>query len=129
MPRPSGTLTPPQLEILEAVWAHGPAGATIAELVATLSRRREVARTTVLTLVQRLERRGWLSADKTDRAHRYRATRSREESAGRLAAEFVDSFFGGSASTLVASLLGSKKIRHGELARLRELLANRNPGN
>ena len=49
-----GGLTAAQLEILEAVWEAGAAGATVATIHAALRRRRPVARTTVLTLVRRL---------------------------------------------------------------------------
>ncbi len=123
MPRPEGTLTGPQKEIMEVVWSHGREGATVAAIWEQVSKGKDVARTTVLTLVQRLERRGWLVVDKSDKAHRYHAARAKGHTAGRLAAEFVDAFFGGSASSLVESLLGSNKIKRQEIDRLRELLA------
>ena len=72
-------------------------------------------------MVQRLEKRGWLRRSNQDVA-RYRATCTRDEAAGRLANSFVDEFFGGSASQLVSSLLGSRRIKKDELARLRKLL-------
>ena len=120
---PQGTLTGTQLEIMESVWAHGPDGLAVGEIWQALAARRTVARTTVLTLVSRLEKRGWLVQTRSERAYRYRAARGKTEASQRLAAEFADTFFGGSASRLVMSLLGSKRIHPDELERLRTLLA------
>jgi predicted transcriptional regulator len=49
-------------------------------------------------------------------------TRDRTQASAGIAKKFIDQFFGGSASELVMSLLGSKKIRPGEIERLRKLL-------
>jgi predicted transcriptional regulator len=117
-----GSLTGVQLEIMEAVWASGRRGATVAEVRDRLAPRRDLARTTVLTLVQRLAQRRWLKRRKYGRSHRYVATRTREQTTGQLAAEFVEEFFNGSAAKLVMSLIGSKNIDPTEVARLRRIL-------
>jgi len=123
MAKPKGTLTGAQLEIMQIVWAGGPDGMTVAEIWDRVSRHRRVARTTVLTLVRRLARRGWLARKKIGRSHHYLATRTHDQATGRIAAEFVDEFFGGSASELVMSLLGSKRIGPEDLARLQKVLS------
>jgi|RhiMethySRZTD1v2_1073278.scaffolds.fasta_scaffold566008_2 predicted transcriptional regulator len=115
-------LTSVQLEILEVVWSKGKEGATVAEIWEELQKGRELARTTVLTLVQRLERRGWLVAETSARAHRFRATRPREHARRRVLKDLVDGLFGGSPSALVASLLGSRKIERKEVEHLKALL-------
>ena len=121
MAEPKGTLTGSQLEIMEALWSAGPEGLGASEIWQALSSRREVGRTTVLTLVSRLEKRGWLIPGK-GRGARYRPVLGRQEASQRLAAEFTEAFFDGSASQLVMSLLGSKRIKPEELRRLRQLL-------
>ena len=123
MAKPQGTLTGTQLEIMEAVWAGGRRGVTVAEIRDHVSRNRHVARTTVLTLVRRLQQRAWLVRKEDGRSHRYFASRSRERAMGRLAARFVDEFFGGSPAELVMSLLGTNRIGPKELKRLRDALA------
>ena len=122
MPKPKGTLTGTQLEIMEVVWTHDGRGATVAEVWRELSAGRSVARTTVLTLVSRLEKRGWLIRDKAKGASRFRAACDREDATGGIAEKFVKEFFDGSASNLVQSLLGSNKIMPDELDRLRKLI-------
>ena len=122
MSRTRGSLTRAQLEIMEVVWGRGAEGATAGEIWQELAGRRDVARTTIVTLVRRLERRGWLAGDREESPIRYRATRSRGHTTDRLAADFLDRFFGGSPEELVRSLLGSRRIDAGELARIRRLL-------
>lgn len=118
---PEAGLTPVQFEILEAAWGAAN-GASVAEIWEAIAARREVGRTTILNLVDRLEKRGWLARKKVEGVFRYTPTVSREDAAGNVAAEFVDAFFSGSASELVMSLLGSKKISADEVEQLRELL-------
>ncbi len=122
MPKPEGTLTSVQHDILAAVWESGEQGATVAEIWQAISAQREVGRTTVLNLVDRLEKRGWLLRGDLEKPCRYLAALSREETAVFLAGGFVDDFFDGSASNLVMSLLGSKRLKPGELEKLRRML-------
>lgn len=121
MEGPSRKLTPAQFEILEAVWSAG-SGASVAEIWAAISATRAITRTTVLNLVDRLEKRGWLRREKEGGVFRYHATTSRESTARRVAGEFLDEFFDGSASSLVLSLLGGDRIQGDDLAALRRLL-------
>ena len=127
MADPVGTLTAAQHEILDVVWDAPMSGATVTEIWQAIGRQRDVTRTTVLNQVDRLEKRGWLRRKKHEDGFRYVATRSRDEAARGLAEEFVNSFFDGSASELVMSLLGSKKLKPAEIARLRDLLDSRSP--
>ncbi len=46
----------------------------------------------------------------------------RDQAAAELAGEFVTDFFGGSAASLMLSLLGSNQLDPAEIARLRKLL-------
>ena len=119
---PDGQLTPVQFEIMEAIWGAGSGGATVAEIWQVISQRRSVARTTILNLVDRLEKRDWLIKADTDAGIRFRTSVSREAASAGLAGEFVTDFFGGSTSNLVLSLLGSQTLDSAELARLRSML-------
>lgn len=122
MAKPDGTLTPAQHEILEAIWQRGREGASVAEIWQEISQVRDVARTTILNQVDRLEKRGWLKRKDTPKGVRYFAAISRRKASQALATEFVDDFFGGSASELVMNLLGSKRLNAKDVAELRKLL-------
>ena len=71
MPKPQGSLTSTQYEIMEVVWSHGAAGATVGKIWQAFSARRAVGRTTILNHVDRLEKRGWLIRHKEESPLRY----------------------------------------------------------
>jgi predicted transcriptional regulator len=74
--------------IMEVVWAHeGPV--TGREVVDELARSRRVAYTTVLTVMDRLVRKGLLVKQATGRAHRYRPVESREAYTANLMAKML----------------------------------------
>ncbi len=127
MPKPQGTLTAAQHEILAVVWQTGTEGAAVTDIWQAIAEQRQVGRTTILNLVDRLERRGWLVRRDGQKPCHYLAALSREETAIFLAGGFVDDFFGGSASNLVMSLLGSKRLKPGEIERLRSVLQSAPP--
>lgn len=122
MEKPKGNLTEAQLEIMELLWDRSPAEATAAEVWQALQPSREVARTTVLTLLQRLEKRGWLLREGDGRGAVYRPAARPDETSTRLATDFLASYFGGSASRLVQSLLGGQQVTADEVKEMRKLL-------
>ena len=115
------SLTGVQFEIMQIVW-QAPEGATVAEIWEAIARGRDVTRTTVLNLVSRLDERGWLKRRKCQGVYRYFATIDRDTASADAATKFVDEFFGGSATELVMSLLGTKRITKTELDQLRQLV-------
>ena len=122
MSKPKGSLTSAQHEIMAVIWESRGQGATVTGIWQAISAQRRVGRTTILNLVDRLERRGWLVRCDRERPCHYLAALSREETAVFLAGGFVDDFFAGSTSNLVMSLLGSKRLKPGEIERLRQVL-------
>ena len=118
-----GTLTPMQHEIMDAVWEADSEGISTSEIWQHIGKQRSVARTTILNQVDRLEKRGWLERQKHEGSYRYRATLSRDETESRLTNQFVNHFFRGSASRLVASLFGSERISETDVEEIRALLA------
>lgn len=119
---PRGELTESQLELMDVVWKAGNDGASVAEIWEAISAVRPVARTTILTMVGRLEERGWLERRTGDKVTRYVASTPRSLALDRLSRRFIDLFFGGSPSAFLKSLLGSESIDPEELERLRALL-------
>jgi len=122
MPKPEGRLSPAQYEILQAIWEIGAPGATRMQIWDLIVQERPIVRTTVLNLVDRLERRGWLKRIETDGKMLFWPTASREQIEADVAKDFVDCFFKGSASHLVMSLFGRRKINSEEIERLKDVL-------
>ena len=75
--------------IMHRVWDHG-APVTVRELFDELRRERVIAYTTVMTTMDNLHRKGWLTRVKEGKAYRYSATASREEYSARLMREALD---------------------------------------
>jgi predicted transcriptional regulator len=96
-----------ELDVLKAIW-ESPA-CTVAE-VAERFPRGKYARTTVLTVVQRLHAKGLLKRRKEGGIFRYSATQPREQVLSRLITRFVENFLDGSPAPFVAYLTETKNI-------------------
>ena len=75
--------------IMHRVWDHG-GPVTVRELFDELQQERVIAYTTVMTTMDNLHRKGWLTRVKEGKAYRYTATASREEYSARLMREALD---------------------------------------
>ena len=122
MSRQEGTLTSAQFEIMRLLW-DATAGLTVAEIWTAICQRRAVSRTTVLNLVDRLEKRNWLRREKQAGLFRYFANVDRQATEAQLSAEFVGEYFDGSPASFLLSLLGSQKVSASEIEQLKSLLS------
>ena len=75
--------------IMHLVWERGKP-VTVRELFEDLSAERTIAYTTVMSTMDNLHRKGWLTREKDGKAYRYTATASREEYSARLMREALD---------------------------------------
>lgn len=112
-------LTPLELEIMHVLWEMGPAN------VQTVQQKleRELAYTTVQTMLNILHRKGKVKRTLKERAYFYKPAVSRRQVASLHVGDLVDRLFGGSAESLVMSLLETKHLTPAKLARLNKLLA------
>jgi predicted transcriptional regulator len=72
--------------IMQMVWDRG-RPVTVRQLFDQLSQDRVIAYTTVMSTMDNLHRKGWLTRVKEGKAYRYTATASREEYSARLMRE------------------------------------------
>lgn len=72
--------------VMHLVWGHDEA-VTVRELFDQLRQERAIAYTTVMSTMDNLHRKGWLTRVKEGKAYRYTATASREEYSARLMRE------------------------------------------
>ena len=113
-------LSPAQREIMEIVWQRGEVSAS--EVRAALSKRRDVARNTVRTLLKRMEEKGWLAHRVEGRTYIYSALLPRQATIGQKVLEVVDGVCGGSPESLVTALLDYRGLTERELRRIRSML-------
>ena len=119
-----GQLTPLELELMNVLWDGGPA--TVQEVQQRMRGSRQLAYTTVQTVLNILVRKKRAKRTLVDRSYRYRAAASREKTAGKALRDFVQRMFGGSAEALVMSLVESEQLTPETLRRLNELVEKGN---
>ena len=109
-----------QLEVLNIIWQRGES--TVGEVWEEFTARRPVARNTVLTLIARLEEKGWLQRHRKGSVHRYRASIPQATAMRQFVRRLVDTAFRGSAEGLIMTLLGSGDLDEGEAERIQAML-------
>lgn len=114
----SENLTPLELEIMNVLWDTGAAN------VQTVQQKmeRELAYTTVQTMLNILHKKGKVKRQLKDRAYFYKPVVSKRQVVSQTVGDLVDKLFGGSAESLVMSLVETKHLTPQKLARLQELL-------
>jgi len=112
-------LTPLELEIMHVLWEQAPAN--VQKVQQHLER--DLAYTTVQTMLNILLRKGKVRRTLKDRAYFYKPAVSRTQIASLHVGDMVDRLFGGSAESLVMSLLETKHLTPAKLARLHQLVA------
>ena len=103
--------------IMHRVWEYGKP-VTVRELFDDLSAERTIAYTTVMSTMDNLHRKSWLSRVKEGKAYRYSATASREEYSARLMREALDA--GGDTEAVLSHFVA--QIDSGESEALRSVL-------
>lgn len=112
-----------QLSLMRVLWARGEA--STAEVAEALRSERDLAHTTVATLLTRLEKRGLLASRREGRALLYQPLVTQADVQRSMVGSLVDSLFAGRASALVSHLLDARGVDAGELAELQALLKQR----
>jgi len=114
-----------ELEIMKVVWERGQA--TVRDVAEGLPAPHRRAYSTILTMMRKLERKGYLSHRVNDRTYVYRATITREQVRRSLLADLVERVFDGSAQLLVSGLMDARSLSAKELAAIRRLISRTKP--
>jgi predicted transcriptional regulator len=109
-----------QRAVIEVVWELGEA--TVRQVWKRLCRRKELAYTTVLTAMQRLERDGWLKHRVDGRKHIYLPTRTRAQAGAGSVRKFVQRMFNGNALLLFRQLVEEGELNDDELQELQQMI-------
>ena len=119
--KPDAPLTPLELEIMSVLWETGPAN--VQAVQANLKgRNRDLAYTTVQTMLNILHRKGRVKRQLKERAYIYRPVLSRQKAVTQAVSEMLDRFFGGSADSLVLNLVETRHLTPEKLAQIQTLL-------
>ena len=110
-----------ELDVMNTLWELG--SATVHEILENLSD--DLAYTTVLTMLQRLEEKGHIRHESEGRAHRYFPLVQREEAQDSAIQRVTRKLFRGSPELLMTRLLNKRGLSDEQLQGLRTLLDER----
>ena len=110
-----------QLAIMKAVWDLGEA--TVRDVQIALRPTYPRAYSTILTMMRKLEIKGYLAHKIDERTYVYSATITRAQVRKSLLAQLVDQVFDGSSALVVCGLIDRKPLSEKELAEIRKLIA------
>jgi predicted transcriptional regulator len=123
---PSKELTAVELEMMNVIWRIGPC--SVAQVQERLRPQRELAYTSVSTVVRILEQKGYVTSEKEGRGHLYAAAVSKESYQALSLKRIVRNVFDGAPSLLVQRLLASETLAPEELAQIESLLREKAKG-
>src|SRR5215469_8415541 len=98
-------LAPLELDCMNTLWPAGEG--TVRDIRDRLAERRPRAYTTIMTIMDRLARKGIVERRKVGRAYVYRPNLTAEDARSQALTQVIDNFFGGSKERLLNHLSGS----------------------
>jgi len=113
-------LTPLEMEIMKVLWEENPA--TVQTVQEKLPGAPRLAYTTVQTMLNVLHRKGKVRRTLRGRAFEYMPAVTREKAIGVAIRDIIDRLFGGSAESLVMSLVETQNVEPEQLAELSKLI-------
>ena len=120
MARKSVGLGELELEVLKTIWQEQPC--TVQEIAELLGKRRGCARTTVLTVMQRLHAKGFLKRRKQAGIFRYSATEPQEKVMSGLVGQFIERVLDGSPGPFVSYLAKTNGLSRQQACALRAIV-------
>ena len=116
-------LTATELEMMNVIWRIAPC--SVHQVVEGLLPKRQLAYTSVSTIVRILEQKGYLRSQKEGRGHLYEPTMSKEAYQATSLRRIVRNEFDGAPALLVQRLLDTAQLSEAELDRIRAMLRKR----
>src|SRR5271155_3594697 len=122
----SRLLTETELELMTIIWKLGEG--SVAEVIAHLPQGRDLAYTSVSTILRILEQKEVLGTRKEGRGHVYFPLLQKEDYEARTLKHVVEKVFDGTAVSMVRQLLRSGDLSQDELLELKKLIAQKGRG-
>ncbi len=106
--RKSSVINGREFAVLKLVWEHGPL--TVRQIREHLTTDEEIPYTSVLTLLQLMEQKGFLRHKREGKTYRYSARKTRQTMTRTLLRDFIARFFDGSPEALVMGLAENAQL-------------------
>ena len=109
-----------ELEILKVLWRVGPA--TVRQVRDELAAIRDLAYTTVMTMMTIMDTKGYVQRKKDGRSFIYEAKYHEQKASKNMLQDIVDRLFGGSTTAVMQHLLETSELDEDELKQIRSLI-------
>ena len=109
-----------QRTVLETVWELGEA--SVHEVRERLNRSKQLAYTTVLSAMQKLEKAGWLDHRAQGKSYVYCATQTRDQAGAGSVRRLVKRLFDGDALAMFSHLIRTSDLSEEDLQELRKMI-------
>ena len=109
-----------ELEILKVMWRIGPA--TVRQVRDELAAVRDLAYTSVMTMMTIMAGKGYVQRSKSGRSYVYQASFQKQRTSLSMLQDIVDRVFGGSTTAVMQHLLETSDIDDEELKQIRSLI-------
>jgi len=116
----SATLTKQELEIMKIVWNRE--SATVRDVYEALREQRQIAYTTVMTMMKILEKKKFLKKTQQNRAFVYQPVRPKEQVIRTMVQDFVTRVFDGSAEPLLVHLVKDRHLSEKEVREITRMI-------
>ena len=123
MRKREATLTSQELAIMKVVWRLG--DVTVRDVYEDLLETRHIAYTTVMTMMNILEGKGYLKKEKSDRAFLYRPAKPERAVVSSMVREFVNRVFDGAPRALLLHLVKDGRLSDKERAELLRMIEDK----
>jgi BlaI family penicillinase repressor len=114
------TLTEQELEIMKVVWERG--ASTVRDVYEDLRERKTTAYTTVMTMMNILETKGYLVKRPDGRAYVYEPAQAKTQVISSMVQDFLDRVFNGAAQPLLLNLVHDRKVSKDDLEEISRLI-------
>ena len=114
-----------ELEILKVLWEQSPLSARDVRDQLKQQSARDLAYSSVITMLNIMVRKGYLARRKDGKAFLFTPCVDRESVAGEMTGDLLSRLFDGSASAMVLNLIETADLDAEELAELRRLITRK----
>jgi len=119
MPKKGTNLGELELVVMKTIWEHHPC--TVKQIAKILGKQRGCAKTTVLTVMQRLHAKKFLKRRKVSGLYQYSPTEERGKVISKLIGQFLDKVLDGSPTPFVTYLMETEDLSSKQVATLHRI--------
>ena len=116
-------LTEVELQLMNVIWELGEC--TVKDVQVGLSKERDLAYTSVATIMKILEQKSFLKSQKADKAHTYKVLVPKTEYEALSLRHLAKNLFDGNPSSMVSRLLDDSKLSKEDLDEIKKILKER----